>query len=321
MSSTLNKQFKNINSHSIATVLAAFLLALGFVYLLQYLCKCWYNTQPILTSEGFYNTDLNQEARLKRLDAGIRVDGYNMDILPDSNSIKVAFRGIPQQEMPDNYRIKGYILVLAQFDHNLVKVGHLNIRLSDETKSSTNDETDNNTLNNNLDISGSICNSENVCQYQFTNLTPRDPETGNLYYYRLGVGIVYVDPEEEEHHSRLVPYGYGDGRRQEYFRIDLDRDAQERLLKRLESIESQNALTGTAAPTTNNTDMAAGTAEDTGIEAYMRMLRPHLGNYPDEFLMSKKQQDDASLSKYMQQSLAVGTLDVNVDIPDVTDNT
>lgn len=326
------------------TILAAFIVAWIVIYLLRCFLQ-WINTSKLFVCkgcveggytqdpqqyEGFQGAALNQQARIQRLAAGVRTDGYNMEIMPGENSVKVSFRGVPRQELPDDYRIKGYIMVLAQFDHNLLKVGHLNIRLSNEMQTEAVDsggadgqEAAANNINgtNSLDnaVGNSICNKEDVCTYQFSNLAPRDPSTGNLYYYRLGVGIVYLDPEGEEHHSRLVPYGYGDGRQQEYFRIDIDQEAQERLLKRLEAIEGQNALTG--GPATDVTNAADANvrdaAEDTGMEAYMRMLRPHLGNFPDEFLMNKQQRDDASLAKYMQQSLSVGSIDVNVDIPDV----
>lgn len=322
----------NNYTHTAATIIAAFLVACFAIYLFKCLlkwCKCntAAHTQSLPNIEGFDGAMLNQQARIKRLDAGVRTDGYNMEVMPDHNGVKVSFRGVPKQELPEGYAIKGYIMVLAQFDHNLRKVGHLNIRLSDEMETEKVDTNDsetaaNNAGNNELDsaMGGSICNQENVCIYQFTHLNPRDPKTGNLFYYRLGVGIVYIDSEGQEHHSRLVPYGFGGGRKQEYFRLDIDREAQEQLLRRLEAIEGRNAISGGDSITGDSSDASKDAAEDSGMEAYMRMLRPHLGNYPDEFLMNKQQRDDASLAKYMQQSLAVGSLDVDVAIPDIVDD-
>lgn len=317
---------KNSNNyiHTLATALAAFIVAGALIWLAMYLYKC----MPSTSSESFQGAELNQQARIQRLDAGVRTDGYNVEIIPSESSINVLFRGIPEQEMPDNYKLKGYLLVLAQFDHNLLKVGHLNVRLTDEMKTEAVDNGDGQNISSNnsngLDnaVGGSICNRDNVCTYKFSHLNPRNPETGDLFYYRLGVGVVYIDADGEEHHSRLVPYGYGTGRQQEYFRIDIDRDEQEKLLRRLEAMEGRDIL-ATGGASTNNpnaSQSAKDSAADTGMEAYMRMLRPHLGNYPDEFLMNKAQQDDASLAKYMQQSLSVGSLDVNVNIPDVVND-
>lgn len=286
------------------------------------------NDEPIFNMmgvEGFEGQELNNAAKIQRLASGIRTDGYNMEITPDNKGFEVAFRSIPEMELPEGYKIKGYILVAAQFDSNLRKSGHLNIRLSSElnteavdggeldTSDNTNTDT---TMDNTLDdaIGGTICNKDGVCKYRFQNLHTRDPQTNELNYYRLGVGIVYLDEEGEEHHSRLVPYGFGRGRQQEYFRIDIDTKTQEQLLRRMEAIQSRGAVSGLNE---TSDDASSRSAENVGMDAYMRMLRPHLGNYPDEFLMSSRQQQDASLSKYMQESLAVGRLDVNVDIPDI----
>jgi hypothetical protein len=53
------------------------------------------------------------------------------------------------------------------------------------------------------------------------------------------------------------------------------------------------------------------------MDAYMKMLRPYLGDYPNEFQMSKAQMDDVSLSKYLQESLALGQVNVNIGISDL----
>jgi len=293
------------------------------------------NDEPIFNMmgvEGFETPqiDYNNEAKIQKLATGINTNGYNIEITPENNGFDVSFRGVPEAELPTGYKIKGYILVAAQFDSNLRKSGHLNIRLSNEMITEAIDNGDGSVNSsatgettspaNSLDnaIGGTICNKDGVCRYRFQNLHARDPQTNELIYYRLGVGIVYLTEEGEEKHSRLLPYGFGSGRQQEYFRIDIDTETQSQLLRRMEAIQSRGAISG-LKEMPSDSDSGNSSVENVGMDAYMRMLRPHLGNYPDEFLMSSRQQQDASLEKYMQESLAVGKIDVNVNIPDIVD--
>lgn len=309
--------------------LCAALLATLIVWISYCLYRSSKHNTPHVIHEGYDGSTLNNAARKNILEQGINTKGFNMTILPDTKGMEVAFRGIHDSDLPDGYKVKGYIMVIAQFDKNLVDSGNLTIRLSNEMKIESTEENNvkapptSNTKDLDKTIEGSMCNEEGVCKYTFKNLYPRNPQTQDLYYYRLGVGIVYYDPEGNEVISRIVPYGFGKGGKQEYFRIDIDTDAQELLLKRLEAMESRQAMTGlqdlSLDEMGNKTNSSS--SEDVGMEAYMRMLRPHLGNYPNEFLMSNKQIQDASLEKYLQESLAVGSLDVNVAIPDIVNDT
>jgi hypothetical protein len=91
---------------------------------------------------------------------------------------------------------------------------------------------------------------------------------------------------------------------------------QEKLLRRLADIEASSLYTAkeqqTVATGQNN-----GDASSTDIDAYMKMLRPYIGNYPDEFTLNKQKIKDLTLDSYLDENYAVGEFNVNVNLGNI----
>lgn len=233
-----------------------------------------------------------------------------VEIMPESRSVKVTFDDVT----PDTstaLRRSGYLLVLAKFDKNLKEVDALNVKVSKESVPTGTQGATSTTLAQNLT---SICNTDNVCSYVFNGLDSKD-NNGDLYYYKLGVGVIYEDASNTDIISDILPYRYGSGNRQEYFRIDISQTEQEKLIRRLETIEKESIF---KPKESSEQAMVNGESTETpDMDSYMRMLRPFIGNYPDEFTLDKNKLKDLTLDKYLNESMALGQLNVNVDVADL----
>lgn len=245
------------------------------------------------------------------------VGELTVEIKPESRSVKVTFDDVT----PDTstaLRRSGYLLVLAKFDKNLKEVDAMNIKVSKENVPTIagvptgSQGATTTTLAQNLT---SICNTDNICSYIFNGLDSKD-SNGDLYYYKLGVGVIYKDAGNTDIISDILPYKYGPGNSQEYFRIDISQAEQEKLIRRLETIEKESIFKPREAseqPTVSNGE----STETPDMDSYMRMLRPFIGNYPDEFTLDKNKLKELTLDKYLNESMALGQLNINVDVADL----
>jgi hypothetical protein len=164
----------------------------------------------------------------------------------------------------------------------------------------------------------SICDSAGKCGYTFTELEELDPN-GNPYNYKLGVGIITTGADGTDKVSKVEPftYGGGGGRRMTFFKLTNTLEEQTKLLRRLEMVDRNKLASATVTvPTQVVPGQVSGQAAGGDIDAYMRMLRPYLGDFPNEFQITQKQANDISLSKYLNESLALGQLNLNVAISD-----
>lgn len=245
------------------------------------------------------------------------VGELTVEIKPDARSIKVTFDDVTP-DTSSALRRSGYLLVLAKFDKNLKEVDSMNVKVSKEsvptnagvTTPTGSQVATTTTLAQNLT---SICNTDNVCSYVFSGMDTKD-SNGDLYYYKLGVGVIYEDASNMDIISDILPYKYGPGNSQEYFRIDISQAEQEKLIRRLEAIEKESIFKPREA---SEQPIVNGEAETPDMDSYMRMLRPFIGNYPDEFTLDKNKLKDLTLDKYLNESMALGQLNVNIDVADL----
>lgn len=173
-------------------------------------------------------------------------------------------------------------------------------------------------------IVSNVCDpTTKKCGYTFTQVEPADTQ-GNIYYYKLGVGVIFVNTiTGAEKLSKIKAYTFGQGNKLQYFRVDTNLADQERLLKRLEELERVNAQRALQQPMSaqDGTASANGMPSTSGINAYMRMLSPYFGNYPDEYLLGTEQGNELTLNRYLNQSLAAGQINISADLSGLTPST
>jgi hypothetical protein len=165
-------------------------------------------------------------------------------------------------------------------------------------------------------VGNGICNADGVCSYVFQNLDDKDL-AGNFYYYKLGVGLIYLDTTNnraDENVSNIYTYKYGPGGRMMYFKLDNSLEEQERLIRRLEEIQRNSILSQREVNKPQQQLPSDNDDEASDMNAYMKMLEPHIGNYPDEFVLREQDVRDLSLSDYLNKRLSRGTLNVGVKI-------
>lgn len=240
----------------------------------------------------------------------------NVVINKQKKSITIRF---VQEKIDDNEK---YFIILSKYNSNLENVGNLDIKIAKTDEPITTTPAETTTDENNPTTTTPakvhyeyICNAERICEYVFTNVEDKD-ENGNLYWYRLGIGII----ESDDKLGPIKAFEFGIvGNKQEYFRVDNTIQEQLALLNKLSDLEKLKA--SESAKSTQ--DLIDDTQLDEkgnpvyDADAYMKMLKPYIGNYPDEFTLNNQKLDELSLSKYLDKSLALGELNVNVDVADI----
>ena len=244
----------------------------------------------------------------------------SVQVSPEKREATAKFERITSG-IPVGYTLKNYLLVLAKYNKDLVQVDALNVKMSNEILSATTGATTTTsapgattTTSSPNSLGGSICNNEGICSYVFTDLDTKDDD-GNVYYYKLGIGAIY-DNASVDVYSNITTYNFGTGNAQQYFRVDIDMQEQEKLLRRLADIESASLYT-TKEQKTVATGVSDAVAQGTDIDAYMKMLRPYVGNYPDEFTLNKQKINELTLDSYLDENYAVGEFNVNVNLGNI----
>lgn len=268
------------------------------------------NSSTPVNKEGFFSGQINLTER-------------NVTINPENKTVTVKFEKADKND-------KGYILILSKYNNNLEKVGNLDVKMADATiakdveptttapSGSTTSTKSSTTTTTQPHKHEPICNSSNICEYTFTNVESKD-NNGNLFYYRLGVGRIYMDDDTDTVDIiKEFKFGSGSGI-QSFFRVDNTLKEQKALLQKLNDLEKLKAVES-AKSTQDLVDKKQ--VDENGevkydVDAYMKMLKPYIGNYPDEFTLNQQKLDELSLGKYLNKSMALGELNVNVDVADI----
>lgn len=271
------------------------------------------NSSSPVSKEAFQNFNLTER---------------NLTIDPVKKTVTIKF------ERHDPESDKGYVLVLSQYDKNLQLVGDLDVKFVDavknidETLTTTAPET---TSPQTTSPGGTtttspektyqytpICNSSNICQYTFTNVESKD-RNGDLFYYRLGVGRITEDSNVKKFEViNELSFGSGTGK-QRFFRVDNTLKEQKALLQKLSNLEKLKAAESAKSTQdlVESQDIDENGEVKYDVDAYMKMLKPYIGNYPDEFTLNQQKLDELSLGKYLNKSLALGSFNIDVDVADI----
>ena len=275
------------------------------------------NSSTPVRKEGF-NTTVNN----------IKLTERNIIIEPNKKNIIIKF------ERNNTKTDKGYVLILSKYDKNLIHIGNLDVKIVDAV-SNTDEENITTTTTSNATSTTSnatsttnpktdyeyppICNSSNICQYTFTNVESKD-SNGDLFYYRLGIGIISDGENGEKSYSNINPLMFGSGSGfQKFFRVDNTLKEQKALLQKLSNLEKLKSAESAKSTQdlVEKQDIDENGEVKYDVDAYMKMLKPYIGNYPDEFTLNQQKLDELSLGKYLNKSLALGSLNIDVDVADI----
>lgn len=288
------------------------------------------NSSTPISKEGF---DTNEPIN------NLELTERNITIDPVKKTVSVKF------ERNLTTPVNGYVLILSKYDKNLQHIGNLDVKIVDAvsntddemvvtttTNATTNAGTNATTTTNagtsttpptttSLDTDYEyppICNSSNICQYTFTNVESKDSD-GNLFYYRLGIGIITGDTEKSYSPINELRFGSSGSGLQRYFRVDNTLKEQKALLQKLSNLEKLKVAKSAKSTQdlVESQDLDENGEVKYDVDAYMKMLKPYIGNYPDEFTLNQQKLDELSLGKYLNKSLALGSFNIDVDVADI----
>lgn len=285
------------------------------------------NSSTPISKEGF-NT--------KVLVNNLKLTERNLTIDPVKKTVTVKFVKPNPDATEKNYQDKGYVLILSKYDMNLQLIGNLDVKIVDAVSNTDDEMIATTTTNAGTPITTSpgatttttspdedyeyspICNSSNICQYTFTNVESKD-SNGNLFYYRLGIGIITGDTEKLYSNINELKFGSSGSGLQRYFRVDNTLKEQMVLLQKLNDLDKLKAAESAKSTQdlVESQDLDENGEVKYDVDAYMKMLKPYIGNYPDEFTLSQQKLDELSLGKYLNKSLALGELNIDVDVADI----
>ena len=91
--------------------------------------------------------------------------------------------------------------------------------------------------------------------------------------------------------------------------IDKTIEQQRELIRKLSDLERSKSVIFNKAKSQQQT---LSIDEDEYVNEYMEMLKPHIGDYPNEFTLTKDQINQYSLNEYLNKSFSKGVLNVNL---------
>ena len=246
----------------------------------------------------------------------------NVRISIANNSVSVNFTVDISNKLPIPTK---FIIVVAQYDNTLQNTGNNKYFLSNENElinngfgsgsgsgfGSGSGSGSGSSISSSIGASilasaqtshAKLCTLINglpSCSYTFTNLDTLD-ESGNLYYYKLGVSAVY----DWGNSSFITPYNLYSANK--LFTLDTSIDQQTNVYNQfLQYKQHQKQLGQPLGVLSNGSGSTDGQYE---------LIKSQLGNYPSNLLLDPTSATQALLSDLVDKSMAQGILNVNIAV-------
>lgn len=185
-----------------------------------------------------------------------------------------------------------FLVVLAQYDNNMVNTGKNDFFLSNEYELNPVSQLTQTTVNTNL---CTILNGRPFCQYKFSNLDVRDND-GNLYYYKIGISSIFNGNVNSEF---VMPNNIASPNK--LFTLDSSAENQSRQFKDFQTYQSMtkptNSSTSTISPNIYDKTMATA-------DGQYEFIKSQLGGYPDNLLLDSLELSQGTLNDLVGKSMA-----------------
>ena len=200
---------------------------------------------------------------------------------------------------------KSFIIVLAQYDSNKNNTGNNKFFLSNEDiinpefQASQASQIAGTNLETNL---CTIVNGVPYCKYIYNNIDIKD-NSGNLFYYKLGVSAIYNNNNITSNSVYITPYNINSI--DKMFTMETTVENQNTQFKNfLEYQKGQNIKSPISANTYGDTISTA--------DGQYELIKSQLGNYPDNLLLDSQTINKGTLSDIVDKSMAQALLNINV---------
>jgi len=196
---------------------------------------------------------------------------------------------------------KSFIIVLAQYDNNKINTGNNKFYLSNESIINANVSTQTDLVNNLCTVVDGLP----YCKYIYNNIDVND-NSGNPYYYKLGVSAIYNIGNKSSNSSYVTPYNISSN--DKMFTMNNSVDNQNNQYQNF--LQYQKAQQGQS----NQSSISANTYGDTisTADGQYELIKSQLGNYPDNLLLETQTVDKGTLSDLVDKSMAQALLNIKL---------
>ena len=259
--------------------------------------KCYMNNEYNI--DTFYNPPTSTDMQLNLIapsDVRINING---------SSIIVKFT---IDNSLTNIRPNNFIIILAQYNTDKINTGNNKFYLSNETIFNPNLQKKSQPLQNSS-ISNVSNNKEShvcdiiegvpVCQYVFNNIDIKD-DSGNLYYYKLGISAIYSDGNSKY----ITPYNINSA------------DSMFTINNTVDNQNIENANLQECKKTIADKKIISSTYNDmiSTPDGQYELIKSQLGNYPDNLFLDDQTINSGTLSDIVDKSMAQALLNINVSV-------
>ena len=191
---------------------------------------------------------------------------------------------------------KNFLIVLIQYDNNMVNTGNNKFYMSNEYEINSSVSSDSKTSNNVCILSNGIPS----CQYIFDNLDIIDTN-GNIFYYKIGVSAIYEDGNS----GFATPLNVNSINK--VFTLNESIDYQNSIYDEFLEFKKQKEMLNSASnPIYKNNDLLSS------ADGQYEFIKAQLGGYPDNLILNDRSNVQNSLNDLVDKSMAQGSININV---------